>query len=276
MTTSIPRAGLPVSCSEVVHIYRTGGTEVVAVRGVDLTVRAGESVALVGPSGSGKSTLLSLLGGLLSPSAGQVWVGDDEISRLGERELLALRAEKVGFVLQSAARSLLPYATPVDNVRFAQTGRAATPAGDLLEMLGLAELADARLPTLSGGEQQRIAVAVAVANSPGLLLADEPTSQLDAAGRAQVLDLLDRVRELFGTTVLLVTHDADVAARMDRQVAMRYGRVGHEGHEGRQRAVVGKDGAVPLTDDMLADWPPGTLVEVEIDGETLRLRRATE
>jgi putative ABC transport system ATP-binding protein len=274
MTSSTTRTGLAVRCAEVVHIYRTGETEVVAVRGVDLSVRAGESVALVGPSGSGKSTILGLLGGLLAPSAGQVWIGDVEISRLSQRDLLALRADQVGFVLQSAARSLLPYATPLDNVRFAQGGRGSPRADDLLEALGLGHLADASLPTLSGGEQQRVAVAVAVANSPGLLLADEPTSQLDAAGRAMVLDLLDRVRELFGTTVLLVTHDSDVAARADRQVAMRYGRIGHEGHEGRQRAVVGKDGAVPLPDEVLADWPPGTLVEVETDGETLRLRRA--
>ena len=274
MTEAAVRTGLPVRCHEVVHIYRTGDTEVVAVRGVDLDVRAGDSLALVGPSGAGKSTLLGLLGGLLSPSAGEVWIGDVEISRLPERDLLALRADQVGFVLQSAARSLLPYATPIENVRFAQSGRATTPPQDLLEMLGLENLATASLTTLSGGEQQRVAVAVAVANQPGLLLADEPTSQLDAAGRAMVLDLLEQVREIFGTTVVIVTHDADVAARSRRQVAMRYGRVGHEGHEGHQRAVIGKDGAVPLPDDVLTDWPPGTLVEVDRDGDTLRLRRA--
>lgn len=274
------RTGVAVRCDEVVHIYATGDTEVVAVRGVDLTVRAGETVALLGPSGSGKSTLLSLLGGLLAPSAGQIWIGDVEISRLGQRELLELRADRVGFVLQGAGRSLLPYASPVDNIRFAQQASSAQrddiiPAEELLELLGLAHLRDASLPMLSGGEQQRVSMAVAVANSPGLLLADEPTSQLDPAGRAMVLDLLDRVNELLGTTIVLVTHDSDVAARLHRQVAMRYGRVGHEGRLGGQtHAVVGKDGSVQLPDDVVDDWPPGTLVRVEVDGDELRLRKA--
>ena len=135
-------------------------------------------------------------------------------------------------------------------MRFAQgavaSGRPRPTARpeELLELLGLGDLADARLTDLSSGEQQRVALAVAVANRPGLLLADEPTSQLDAAGRDVVLDLLQRVNETFGTTIVLVTHDVEVAARLHRQVAMRYGRVGHEGHAGEPLAVVGKDGSV--------------------------------
>lgn len=280
-TVELTRTGLAVRCEEVVHIYSTGDSEVVAVRGVDLTVRAGETVALLGPSGSGKSTLLSLLGGLLAPSAGRIWIGDTEISRFGQRELLELRADRVGFVLQGAGRSLLPYASPADNIRFAQQASSRPssgllPAEELLDLLELGHLAKANLPELSGGEQQRVSMAVAVANSPGLLLADEPTSQLDPSGRALVLDLLARVNDLFGTTIVLVTHDPDVAQRLHRQVAMRYGRVGHEGLGEESLAVVGKDGSVLLPDDVVADWPPGTLVRVEVDGPTLRLRKAHE
>ena len=263
------------------HIYQTGDTEVVAVRGVDLSVRAGQTVALLGPSGSGKSTLLSLLGGLLTPSAGRIWLDDTEISRLDQRQLLELRADRVGFILQGAGRSLLPYASPVDNVRFAQAaarGAApeALPAEDLLDLLGLSALAQARLPELSAGEQQRVALAVAVANRPGLLLADEPTSQLDAEGRDVVLGLLDRVNETFGTTIVLVTHDAEVAGRLQRQVAMRYGRVGHEGSAGEPLAVVGKDGSVVLPDEVVAAWPAGTLVRVEVEDDGVRIRKVQE
>jgi ABC-type methionine transport system ATPase subunit len=146
---------------------------------------------------------------------------------------------------------------------------------ELLDLLGLGAVADRPVPLLSGGEQQRVALAVAVANGPGLLLADEPTSQLDHSGRDAVLDLLDAVNERFGTTVIVVTHDPDVGARLGRTVTMRYGRAGQEGHQGEQFAVVGKDGSVLLPDAVVADWPPGTQVVVEREDDTVRLRRRT-
>ena len=273
--------GVGVRCEELVHIYRTGDLDVVAVRGVDLVVEPGERVALLGPSGSGKSTLLAMLGGLIPPSAGRVWVGDEEIGGMNERALLRLRSQRVGLVLQGAARNLLQYATPADNVRFAH--RSLSRSGrrelmrpmELLEALGLSDVANSPVPQLSGGEQQRVALAVAVANGPGLLLADEPTSQLDHDGRDAVLDLLDVVNERFGTTVVVVTHDSEVGARLGRTVTMRYGRVGQEAHRGEQFAVVGKDGSVHLPDELVAEWPPGTHVVVERDGEDLRIRRRT-
>ena len=271
--------GLAVRCEELVHIYRLDGTDVVAVRGVDLEVRAGERVALLGPSGSGKSTLLAVLGGLLPPSAGRVFIGDEEIGGMPESALLRLRSQRVGLVLQGAARNLLQYASPIDNVRFAHRSlpksrrREVMPPAELLAALGLSEVADRQIPLLSGGEQQRVALAVAVANGPGLLLADEPTSQLDHPARDAVLDLLDAVNERFGTTVIVVTHDPDVGARLGRTVTMRYGRAGQEGHLGEEFVVVGKDGSVLLPDSVVADWPPGTQVVVERDDDTVRLRR---
>ncbi len=271
--------GVGVRCEELVHIYRTGDLDVVAVRGVDLVVDPGERVALLGPSGSGKSTLLAMLGGLIPPSAGRVWVGDDEIGGLNERALLRLRSQRVGLVLQGAARNLLQYATPIDNVRFAHRSLPRSRRNELmrplelLEALGLGDVANSPVPQLSGGEQQRVALAVAVANGPGLLLADEPTSQLDHEGRDSVLDLLDVVNEQFGTTVVVVTHDPEVGARLGRTVTMRYGRVGQEAHRGESFAVVGKDGGVHIPDDLVGEWPPGTQVVVERDGEDLRIRR---
>ncbi|MBI1378698.1 MAG: ATP-binding cassette domain-containing protein [Frankiales bacterium] len=279
VTTTRP-AGLAVRCEELVHIYRTGDLDVVAVRGVDLDVAPGERVALLGPSGSGKSTLLGMMGGLIPPSAGRVWVGDEEIGGLPERALLRMRSQRVGLVLQGAARNLLAYATPADNVRFANRSlprarrRSAMQPQELLGALGLGAVADRPVPLLSGGEQQRVALAVAVANGPGLLLADEPTSQLDHPARDAVLDLLDEVNERFGTTVVVVTHDPEVGQRLGRTVTMRYGRVGQEGHHGEQFAVVGKDGSVHLPDEVVADWPPGTRVIVERDGAEVRLRRS--
>lgn len=266
---------LAVRCADVVHIYGSGGEEFVALRGVDLEIAAGESVALLGPSGSGKSTLLSLLGGLQRPSAGRLWIGDREIGALGPRALLALRAGGVSTVLQGAARNLLPYATAVDNIRFTQrtltrVARRDAPAPRLLlASLGLAALADRPVVRLSGGEQQRVAVAVAVANSPGLLLADEPTSQLDTASREEVLDLLDRINRA-GTTVVVVTHDPRVADRAGRQIRMRFGRVGEQR---RDTSVVGPDGSVRLPEQLIAHWPPGTPVTVTDDGAELRIRR---
>jgi ABC-type lipoprotein export system ATPase subunit len=279
MNTNAGVAGLSIRCEELVHIYRTADVDVVAVRGVDLDVEAGERVALLGPSGSGKSTLLGMLGGLIPLSAGRAWIGDDEIGGLTEPQLLRMRADRVGFVLQGAARNLLPYGTAADNIRFAQRSISRARRGDLLEplalldALGLADIAGQPMATLAGGEQQRVALAAAVANGPGLLLADEPTSQLDEPARDAVLDLLEAVNERFGTTIVVVTHDEEVGRRLGRTVSMRFGQVGHEGRHDGQFTVVGTDGGVHLPDEILAEWPPGTHVVVERDGDHIRLTR---
>lgn len=262
---TIARHAIGVHCEGLVHIYRLEGNDVVALRGVDLDVDPGERVALLGPSGSGKSSLLNLMAGLLRPSAGTLLVGGTDIARVSERELLQLRASSVSVVAQTAGRNLLPYASGEDNLHFAQRAltrsrRRQVPAPkELLATLGLQHLRHARALTLSGGEQQRLAIAAALSTGPGLLLADEPTSQVDHDSRDDVLDLLVSVNEQFGTTIVVVTHDPSVGEAMGRTISMRDGRIGSEGRHGTTYAVVGADGTVQLPTDVLDVLPPGTL-----------------
>jgi putative ABC transport system ATP-binding protein len=268
-------AGVGVVCEGVVHIYPANGKDmddVVALRGVDLDVDPGEFLAVLGPSGSGKSTVLGLLAGVLRPSAGRVMIGDHDVGRLSPRALGRLRGALVATVLQNPARNLLPYATVRTNVRFAAPPRAPRSRPDeLLERLGLAHLTERVAGRLSGGEQQRVAIAAAVCSGARLLLADEPTSQLDAQGREEVVNLLERVNRELGTTVVLVTHDPHVAKRSARAVTIRDGRVGAEGRHGREFAVIGRDGALQLPPDVLDQFPPGTLMEVNRDRDGIHL-----
>jgi putative ABC transport system ATP-binding protein len=276
--------GAAVSCEGVVHIYPGAGKDiddVVALRGVDLDVDAGEVVALLGPSGSGKSTVLGLLAGVLRPSAGRVLVGGHDIGRMPPRALAKLRGSLVATVLQDPGRNLLPYASVLQNVRFgasaARDADATRDPEELIERLGLADFSDRIAGRLSGGEQQRAAIVAAVASGAGLLLADEPTSYLDAAGRSYVMELLEQVNREFGTTVIVVTHDEVVAAAMDRTVTIRDGRVGAEGRHGNDYAVIGRDGSLQLPPDVIEQLPPGTLLEVirRPDGVDLRTRETS-
>jgi len=269
-----------VSCQNVVHIYTTvAGHDVVALRGVNLDIAPGEQVALLGPSGSGKSTLLGLFGGLQRPSAGRILLDGVDISRIPEAELTRLRAGTVASLLQGARRNLLTYATAVGNVEFARRGLA--PAGvrrlpdprALLDLLGLAALADTPVAAMSGGEQQRVALAVTVSSGAGLLLADEPTSQLAHEDRDTMVALLQRVNAELGTTVVLVTHDPDIAARIPRRITIRNGRIGAEGVHGRDFAVIDQDGAVHLPEEWAEDYPPGSLVEFEETEDGFFVRR---
>jgi putative ABC transport system ATP-binding protein len=259
--------GLPVRTERLVHLYHTEGHDVAALSGVDLDVRGGELVGLLGPSGAGKSTLLSLLGGMFRPSAGKIFLGDVELSGLSERDLDELRAARVSIMLQGAARNLVPYRNPEQNVAFAQRWArrrtADLPAPrEVLAAVGLADHAHAPLPSLTAGQLQLTAVAVALASRPGLLLADEPTSQLDHAARDTVLQAIARANRELGTTVLLVTHDPAVAQRLPRTVTIRDGKIGGEGRLGEEYAVVTADGFLPLPAHALPRLPAGTLVRV--------------
>ncbi len=269
-----------VRCARLVHVYGTAGQEVTALRGVDLEVRDGEMLALLGPSGSGKSTLLWILAGLTRPTAGTVELSGRPLLGLDAKASAGLRLRDVGIILQTPARNLLPYETAVGNVIFAQRPTRRTGAvkrrraADLLEAVGLGPLTNRRAGSLSGGEQQRLAVATALANGPRLLLADEPTSQLDHQSAAQVLDLLRLANRDLGTTIVAVTHDAAVGAVMDRTVTIRDGRVGVEGRAGEEYLVVGRDGTIQLPEPLLDTLPPGSLATAHRTPNGVELRPA--
>jgi putative ABC transport system ATP-binding protein len=208
--------------------YDTGGTRVLAVRGIDLTISKGEFVAIVGPSGCGKSTLLNLLAGLDRATAGEVWLGGERIDQLSETALARMRRQKVGFVFQFF--NLVPTLSAVENVELplllvgTRRKEARETASGLLSDLGLGDMYDAAPSQLSGGEQQRVALARALANTPDILLGDEPTGNLDSASAREVLALLRAARDR-GQTLLLVTHDSRVAAAADRIITLRDGLV---------------------------------------------------
>lgn len=208
--------------------YDTGGTQVLAVRGIDLTISRGEFVAIVGPSGCGKSTLLNLMAGLDRVTAGEVWLGGERIDQLSETALARMRRQKVGFVFQFF--NLMPTLSAIENVELPLllVGRHRKEARDaasrLLDDLGLEDKYDAAPSQLSGGEQQRVALARALANTPDILLGDEPTGNLDSASSREVLALLRAARDR-GQTLLLVTHDTRVAAAADRVITLRDGLV---------------------------------------------------
>jgi len=211
--------------------YETGGAKVLALRGVDLSIKRGEFVAIMGPSGCGKSTLLNLLAGFDRPTAGEVWLGGERIDELSETELARLRRRKIGFVFQFF--NLLPTLTAVENVELPlllvgqRRRKARTSANALLSDLGIPDKHAVAPAELSGGQQQRVALARALANTPEIVLADEPTGNLDSAAARDVLGLLRQARDL-GQTLLLVTHDASVASAADRVITLRDGLVANE------------------------------------------------
>jgi ABC-type lipoprotein export system ATPase subunit len=259
-------AGAHVVADNLVKIYKVAGLEVVALQGLDLTVDRGEFVAVVGASGSGKSTLLNILGGRDVPSAGQVRVGGRDLGALDRRSRTEYLRHVSGFVWQQARLNLVRYLSAADNVelpmalaRVARRERRAR-VHDLLGLVGLGDRADTRPERLSGGEQQRVAIAVALANEPELLLADEPTGELDSETSADVFaTLADVVRQL-RVTVIAVTHDPMVAAHVGRTVAIRDGRTSSETLHGtgasgevvaEEFAVLDRTGRVQLPADYL-------------------------
>jgi putative ABC transport system ATP-binding protein len=211
--------------------YDTGGAKVLALRGVDLSIERGEFVAIMGPSGCGKSTLLNLLAGLDRPTAGEVWLDGERIDRLSETELALLRRRRIGFVFQFF--NLMPTLSAVENVELPLllVGRrrkeARRSASELMRDLGVGDKGGAAPAQLSGGQQQRVALARALANTPDLVLGDEPTGNLDSAATREVLGLLRDARDR-GQTLLLATHDARVAAAADRVVTLRDGLASDE------------------------------------------------
>jgi ABC-type lipoprotein export system ATPase subunit/bifunctional DNA-binding transcriptional regulator/antitoxin component of YhaV-PrlF toxin-antitoxin module len=238
-----------IVCDAVVRIFRSGGVEVQALQGLDLLVEAGEMIAVVGASGSGKSTLLRILSAADAPSAGRVRVGPWDLGALSPADRVAYRRTVVGSVQQQTARNLVPYLTARQNVALplALAGRPRRAArgrvGELLDLVGLVDAGDRRPGELSGGEQQRVAIAVALANAPLVLLADEPTGELDTATGQQVFDALRAAQREAGTTVVVVTHDPAVSGQVERTVAIRDGRTSSEV---LRRQHVAEDGATGI------------------------------
>ena len=223
-----------VLCEDVFKIYKLADLEVVALRGLDLRIQRGEVVAIVGASGSGKSTLLNILAGYDLPSAGRVTVSGRDLLRMSVWEVETYRRDEVGFIWQQTGRNLFPYLTALENVELPMmlTGTTASSrrrrARELLELVGMGERTGHTQDRLSGGEQQRVAIAVSLANSPSLLLADEPTGELDDATAAEVLDVFGMVNRELQTTVVIVTHDPDIAYKVGRVVLIRDGKLSTE------------------------------------------------
>jgi ABC-type lipoprotein export system ATPase subunit len=238
-----------IECDNLVKIYKVADLEVVALQGLDLTVEQGEMIALIGPSGSGKSTLMNMLGGLDVPSAGRVSVGDYHLTELNRRQQVQYRRDIVGFVWQQTAHNLLPYLSARENVELpmAFAGLSAKErrqrSDALLDTVGMTQRAAFKPANLSGGEQQRVALAVAMANHPRLLLADEPTGEVDSEAADQIFDTMHALNAAYGVTVVIVTHDYAVSKRVNRVVGMRDGRASIE-------VLRQKDGSgVPLTEE---------------------------
>lgn len=221
-----------IVCENLVKIYKTRETEVLALQGLELTVQQGELMAIIGNSGSGKSTFLNMIGGLDRPSAGRLIVDGKDLFKLSDRELVRYKRSTVGFVWQNNARNLLPYLTALENVQtpmlFERGGRRRQRAEELLELVGMQHRKNSRLDQLSGGEQQRVAIALALANGPKLLLADEPTGAVDAKTAAYILDVFRRLNEELGLTIVIVTHDPNLARLVNRVVAIRDGKTSAE------------------------------------------------
>lgn len=217
-----------ISVRDLRKIYRSGEVEVHALRGVDLDVQAGEFLALIGPSGSGKSTLFHILGGLTPPTSGSITIQGRDLLGMNDAERTEFRKRSVGFVFQKY--NLLPTLSARDNIEIARyiagaNGKPDDSFNDVLTLLGIADRLDRKPKALSGGEQQRVAIARGIVNHPAILLADEPTGNLDTENSNKVLGVLRDLNKRLGQTVLMITHNPEAAAYGDRIVGMRDGRI---------------------------------------------------
>jgi ABC-type lipoprotein export system ATPase subunit len=279
-------AGSLITCDRLVRIYTApGGIEVQALQGLDLLIREGELVAMVGASGSGKSTLMNILAGLDVPTAGAVKVAGQDLAGMNARQRLQYRRQTVGFIWQQTSRNLLSYLTSEQNVelpmRLAGASRRerAARVADLLSLLQIGHCQSRRPDQMSGGEQQRAAIAVALANEPKVLLADEPTGELDSATAAEVFGALQIANGELGVTVLIVTHDPAVSSVVRRVVAIRDGRTSTEihreavqtddgelAHHAIEYAVLDRAGRLQLPKEMTE--PLGMHDLVRLEGES--------
>lgn len=282
-----------IECHDLFKIYKPADLEVVALRGVDLSVQAGELLATVGTSGSGKTTLLNILAGLERPSAGQISVGDRDLLNISDRELVKYRRSEVGFVWQATSRNLVSYLSVKDNVELPMAiagmgiGRRHSRSAELLSALKMEDKASRFPHQLSGGEQQRAAIAVALANRPPLLLADEPTGELDTQMAQEVFEMLGEMNRLYGVTVVIVTHFPGVAQFVDRVVHIRDGRISSESYlrSSFQRSgetteqeflVVDRVGRLQLPREFLEQLQLGGLASATLEDGQVTIKPARE
>lgn len=266
-----------ITCKRIVKVYRVGQHELVALRGIDFELRRGEMVAIVGPSGAGKSSLLNLIGALDMPTAGAITVDGLNLLALSRRQLADYRLRRVGFIWQQVNKNLLAQRTALRNVTLplmlagVAPGERLQRARALLDAVGLGDHLRQRPGELSGGQAQRVALAVALANRPPLLLADEPTGALDRAASAQIMALIADMRRQHGLTVLMVTHDPEIAAHADRVLTLRDGALGQEVTDADAPAL--DDGGRLRLPDTARDYLSGAAriaLEIRPDGVLLR------
>ena len=220
-----------IDCQDVYKIYKASELEVVALRGLDLSVKQGEVLGIVGSSGSGKSTLLNLLAAYDIPSAGKVNINGKNLAYLSSADVYKFRANEIGFILQQPSANLFPYLTAKENVQLPSllnNTRLQEDAEKLLEIVGLGNRKFHLPKMLSGGEQQRVAIAIALANNPSILLADEPTGELDEKTSMEIFDVFRRINEELGTTIIVVSHDPNISQRIGRVLMIKDGKIGIE------------------------------------------------
>ncbi len=288
-----------IQADNLVKIYKTKDIEVLALQGLDLTVEKGELVAIIGNSGSGKSTFLNMIGGLDKPSAGKLFVDGKNLFTMGEKELVEYKRSTVGFVWQNNARNLLPYLTALENVmtpmQLTNRKNKKEWALELLDLVGMSHRKNNRLQQLSGGEQQRIAIAIALANEPKLLLADEPTGSVDRKTADYIYDLFVRLNQEKGQTIVIVTHDTTLAKKVKRVVAIRDGKISSErilkeeysdlsnvsavnwqeiGETQEEYAIIDRAGRVQIPRDLLDKLElTGNKVKLSMQEEKIQLER---
>lgn len=284
-----------IECEGLVKIFKTDDIEVVALQGMNISVKPGEMMAIIGNSGSGKSTLLNMLGGLDRPSAGKVRVGEWDLLKITDEQLVEYKRNTVGFIWQNNARNLLPYLSALENVEVPMmlSGHYDRPyAKQLLKWVGLEDRMNNKLHQLSGGEQQRVAIAISLANKPQLLLADEPTGSVDTQTSDMIMSIFRTLNRELGVTIVIVTHDLSLANKVDRVVAIRDGLTSTEfikrnpnldlaevavagrkmGEVHEEYVVVDRIGRLQVPQEYLEALQIDSKASMEFDGEKILIR----
>ncbi|WBW94968.1 ABC transporter ATP-binding protein [Oceanirhabdus sp. W0125-5] len=283
-----------IYCENLIKIYKTDETEVVALQGLDLTVKKGEMMAIIGNSGSGKSTLMNMIGGLDRASAGKLIVDGKDLFKIKDNELIEYKRDTVGFVWQNNARNLMPYLSAEENIEYIMSMKKGNnkkeKAHELLKMVNMYHRRKNNLSQLSGGEQQRVAIAIALCNSPKLLLADEPTGSVDTKTSESIIDVFRKVNKELGVTVVLVSHDRNISKMVDRVVAISDGRTSKEfikrvnikerfadidkeleSNTHDEVAVIDKRGRIHIPDDYIQELNIKGKVKMEIQDKKITI-----